>query len=106
MQFPCRGGGQSYSACVRESLAGREPAACALSFPPHTSQEMWQEKDWEGQQQRGRVPVSVSVMRVKSLLPGTHGELPGRAGSGGRLWLQKTFICYRKAVAAVTSCRV
>lgn len=48
MQFPCRGGGQSYSACVRESLAGREPAVRALSFPPHTSQEVWQEKTGKG----------------------------------------------------------
>lgn len=32
MGVGCRGGGQSYSACVRESPAGREPAVCALSL--------------------------------------------------------------------------
>lgn len=49
MQVPCRGGGQGYSAHVRESPAGREPAVCALSFPPHATQGMCWEKDQEGQ---------------------------------------------------------
>lgn len=51
MHIPRRGGGQGYSVRVRESPAGREPAACALSFPPHAAaQGMCQEKGWEGQQ--------------------------------------------------------
>lgn len=49
MQAPCGGGGQSCSACVRESPAGREPAVCAPSFPAHATQELCQEKDREGQ---------------------------------------------------------
>lgn len=99
----CRGGGQSYSACVRESPAGREPAVCALSLGGHPAGDV--SGEGLGRAIAG-VHASVSVMRVKSLLHRETWGAPQPSRLRGMLvTAENFFICCRKALAAVTSCR-
>lgn len=99
MQLPCHGGGQSYSAGVRESPAGTEPAVCVLSFRAHHAGDVSGEGPGRAV---ARVHVSVSVMLHRETWDAPRQSwLRGIAGG-----CRKLFICHRKAVAAVTSCRV